>query len=79
MMDYNRKKIGSYKSLKVYQKSECVYDITYYFVTHFLNRANDRTVDQMQQAAHSCKQNIVEGIKEQRLKARLEYRKSHPS
>ena len=60
-MDYNRKKIGSYKTLSVYMKSECVFDITYYFVRTFLNRAHDRTVDQMQQAARSCKQNIVEG------------------
>ena len=60
-MDYNRKKIGSYKTLSVYMKSECVFDITYYFVRAFLNRAHDRTVDQMQQAARSCKQNIVEG------------------
>ena len=43
-------------------KSECVFDITYYFVRAFLNRAHDRTVDQMQQAARSCKQNIVEGL-----------------
>ena len=45
-MDYNRKKIGSYKTLSVYMKSECVFDITYYFVRAFLNRAHDRTVDQ---------------------------------
>lgn len=56
-----QKQPGAYKSLKAYQKSVCVFDITYYFVTHFLNRANDRTVDQMQQAARSGKQNIVEG------------------
>lgn len=59
--DYSRKRPGSYKTLFVYQKSECVYDITYYFVTHFLDRTRDRTADQMQQAARSCKQNIVEG------------------
>ena len=60
MEDY-QKKPGSYKSLKAYQKSECVFDITYYFVEHFLDRGHDRTVDQMQQAARSGKQNIVEG------------------
>ena len=59
--DYSRKRPGSYKTLFVYQKSECVYDITYYFVNHFLDRTHDRTADQMQQAARSCKQNIVEG------------------
>ena len=61
MEDY-QKKPGSYKSLKAYQKSECVYDITYYFVEHFLDRGHDRTVDQMQQAARSGKQNIIEGL-----------------
>ena len=60
MEDY-QKKPGSYKTLKAYQKSECVFDITYYFVEHFLDRGHDRTVDQMQQAARSGKQNIVEG------------------
>ena len=24
---------GSYKNLLVYQKSECIYDVTFYFVT----------------------------------------------
>ena len=60
-MEEYQKQPGSYKSLKAYQKSECVYDITYYFVEHFLDRGHDRTVDQMQQAARSGKQNIVEG------------------
>ena len=60
-MEEYQKKPGSYKTLKVYQKSECVFDITYYFVEHFLDRGHDRTVDQMQQAARSGKQNIVDG------------------
>ena len=60
-MEEYQKRPGSYKSLKAYQKSECVYDITFYFVEHFLDRGHDRTVDQMQQAARSGKQNIVEG------------------
>lgn len=60
-MDYNRKKPDSYRTLLAYQKSECVFDITVYFVNRFLDRAHDRTVDQMQQAARSGKQNIVEG------------------
>lgn len=51
---------GNYKGLIVYQKAECIYDITYYFAHHFL-AANDRTVDQMVQAARSGKQNIAEG------------------
>ena len=38
-----------------------MYDVTYYFVNNFLDKCKDRTVDQMIQAARSCKQNIVEG------------------
>lgn len=60
-MDYSKKKPDSYRTLLAYKKSECVFDITVYFVNRFLDRAHDRTVDQMQQAARSGKQNIVEG------------------
>ena len=52
---------GDYKNLIVFQKSECIYDITCYFVEHYLPKAGDRTVDQMKQAARSGKQNIAEG------------------
>lgn len=51
---------GNYRNLIVYQKSECVYDITYYFAHKYLDK-RDRTIDQMIQAARSCKQNIAEG------------------
>lgn len=51
----------NYDRLKAYQKSECIYDVTYYFVHRFLGRG-DRTVDQMVQAARSGKQNIAEGV-----------------
>ena len=37
-----------------------IYDITYYFCQHFLQKG-DRTIDQMVQAARSGKQNISEG------------------
>ena len=60
-MDDAKKKIDSYRTLFAYQKTECVIDMTIYFVNHFLDRAHDRTADQMQQAARSAKQNIVEG------------------
>lgn len=54
--------IGSdYSKYIVYQKSECIYDITFFFVSKFLQRG-DRTIDQMVQAARSGKQNIAEGI-----------------
>lgn len=51
---------GHYRQLLVYQVTEIIYDITYYFTQHFLAKG-DRTVDQMVQAARSGKQNIAEG------------------
>ncbi len=53
-------KRGNYRDLLIYRKAECIYDITYYFAHHHLEKG-DRTVDQMVQAARSGKQNIVEG------------------
>ena len=53
-------KHGGYKKLITFQKAEIIYDGTYYFCRKFLQK-NDRTVDQMIQAARSGKQNIVEG------------------
>lgn len=52
--------MGQYRNLVAFQKTECVYDITFYFVEHYL-KSSDRTCDQMLQAARSGKQNIVEG------------------
>ena len=52
--------IGDFRKLYCYQKAEAIYDITYFFVEHFLFRG-DRTIDQMKQAARSVKQNISEG------------------
>ena len=43
--------LGDYKRLIAFQKSECIYDITYYFIEHYLPMIGDRTVDQMKQAA----------------------------
>lgn len=51
---------GGYRKLLSYQKSEIVYDGTVYFCNKYI-AYNDRTKDQMIQAARSCKQNIVEG------------------
>ena len=51
---------GHYRHLRVYQVTEMIYDITYYFTQHYFQRG-DRTVDQMIQAARSGKQNIAEG------------------
>lgn len=51
---------NNYRSLKAFQKAECIYDVTFYFVHHFL-KPGDRTIDQMIQAARSGKQNLAEG------------------
>ena len=51
---------GNYKNLLTYQKSDVIFQITYYFCATYLNNG-DRTIDQMVQAARSGKQNIIEG------------------
>lgn len=51
---------GNYKKLLSYQKTEVIYELTYYFCHTYLERG-DRTIDQMVQAARSGKQNIIEG------------------
>lgn len=51
---------GDYRSLIVYKKAECIYDLSFYFAHKYLSRG-DRTIDQMIQAARSGKQNIIEG------------------
>ena len=73
-MDYKHKKIDSYRTLLAFQKAECVYDITFYFVSHFLDRSHDRTVDQMLQAARSGKQNIVEGYSDAEGSTEIEHK-----
>ena len=51
---------GNYRKLLSYQKAEAIYDLSRVFCRRFLSR-NDRTIDQMVQAARSGKQNIAEG------------------
>ena len=51
---------GNPRNLRVYKVTEVIYDLTYYFTQHYLQRG-DRTIDQMVQAARSGKQNIIEG------------------
>ena len=51
---------NNYRSLKAFQKAECIFDVTYYFANKFLQKG-DRTIDQMVQAARSGKQNLAEG------------------
>lgn len=62
---------GNYKALLSYQKSDVIFQITYYFCQHFLNK-KDRTVDQMIQAARSGKQNIIEGSNASSTSAKTE-------
>jgi len=54
------KRKGDYHNLIAYKKSVIIYDITFFFTQHFLQKG-DRTIDQMLQAARSGKQNIAEG------------------
>lgn len=51
---------GNYKELIAFRKSECIFDITFYFANKYLVKG-DRTIDQMIQATRSGKQNIAEG------------------
>ena len=62
---------GNYKNLLSYQKADVIYCLTYYFVEHYLRR-NDRTCDQMIQAARSGKQNIIEGCAASSTSAKTE-------
>lgn len=52
---------GDYTSWNVYRKPVIICDVTEMFINRALPRGS-RTIDQMRQAARSCKQNIVEGV-----------------
>lgn len=64
-------RVGNYKQLLSYQKSDVIFQITYYFCSHYLAKG-DRTVDQMVQAARSGKQNIIEGCAASSTSAKTE-------
>lgn len=51
---------GDYSNWNVYRKSVIICDVTELFINRALPHGS-RTIDQMRQAARSCKQNIVEG------------------
>lgn len=53
-------KFGGYEKLLSYQKARVVYKGTAHFIKRWVPRIS-RTTDQMEQAARSGKQNIVEG------------------
>ena len=46
-------KKGNYRGLIVYQKAECIYDITFYFAHHFFVERKDRTIDQSAESSSS--------------------------
>ena len=57
----------SYRDLKSYQQTVVIHDFTVKFVDCYIPKAS-RTRDQMEQAARSGKQNIVEGSSERTSK-----------
>lgn len=61
---------GDYTDWKIYRKAVIICDVTELFITRALPR-NSRTVDQMRQAARSCKQNIVEGVSDATVSAEM--------
>ena len=61
---------GDYTDWNVYKKSVIICDVTELFINRALP-AGTRTVDQMRQAARSCKQNIVEGISDATVSAEI--------
>lgn len=67
------RKSGGYQRLFTYQKAEVIYDLTYLFCKRYI-RSNDRTYDQMIQAARSGKQNIAEGSLAAATSAKTEIR-----
>lgn len=64
----------NWRHLRVYQKADTLYRMTFVFCKRFLPAKGDRTVDQMIQAARSGKQNIVEGIEDGKASTEMELR-----
>ena len=62
---------GDVRNLKAYKVSVIISYATEIFVRKFISRGS-RTIDQMQQAARSCKQNIVEGSEAAKTSAETE-------
>lgn len=59
---------GDYTDWNIYRKAAIICDVTEFFINRALPRGS-RTIDQMRQAARSCKQNIVEGISDSTVSA----------
>ncbi|MFH1960644.1 MAG: hypothetical protein ABIJ38_00230 [Patescibacteria group bacterium] len=61
-----------YENLLVYRLATTIYDANDAFCQKYLKTfAFKRTVEQMVQAARSCKQNIVEGVLEKSCESKL--------
>lgn len=61
---------GSYEDWNIYRKSVIICDVTELFITRALPKGS-RTIDQMRQAARSCKQNIVEGVSDKSVSTEM--------
>lgn len=61
---------SDYTNWNVYRKSVIICDVTELFINRALPHGS-RTIDQMRQAARSCKQNIVEGISDGTVSAEM--------
>ena len=61
---------GDYSNWNVYRKAVVICDVTEMFINRALPH-NSRTVDQMRQAARSCKQNIVDGVSDGTVSAEM--------
>lgn len=61
---------GDYTDWNVYRKSVIICDVTEMFINRALPHGS-RTIDQMRQAARSCKQNIVEGTSDKTVSVEM--------
>jgi len=68
----NIPKKGGYESLIVYQQAVIIFDLNLVFLKNYLSEIRyRRTVEQMEQASRSGKQNIVEASLEKSLKMNI--------
>ena len=70
MADKFMPQLGHYSKLIAYQKAECIYDVTYYFVNNHLAKG-DRTVDQMLQARAAASRTLPRAARRPLRRARL--------
>ena len=72
-MDENKdflRQDNNYRTLKAFQKAECIYDVTFYFANKYL-KLGDRTIDQMVQGDLGWEQHQF--IARQMYKARKDW------